>query len=57
MPRQVKLYEQAFAKDTNMSGFLMSDNFFLKKITKRLNHNNLELEKKHLNTTIQGMNP
>jgi|OM-RGC.v1.033518550 hypothetical protein len=35
--RQVKLYEKAFAQESNMSGFLMSDNFFLKKITTRLN--------------------
>ena len=40
------LYEQAFARDTNLSGFLMSDNFFLKKHTGRLN----ESERKSVDT-------
>ena len=44
--RQVYLYEKAFARDTNLSGFLMSDNFFLKKLTGRLN----ESERKSVDT-------
>lgn len=34
----------------------MSDNFFLKKITSKLNNSNHELEKRHLNATIAQMN-